>query len=122
MLGDKASLDQVDRIGPAFEKPKIIKDAKQKSIKIECRCKGKPEPKITWKKDKTEIKDKPNKYKISKTKGTDDTYVFILEILVSFSGLFWETNLAFCIFRVLHQRMVVSIKFWRKMMPVIRKH
>jgi hypothetical protein len=82
-LGDKASLEQLDRIAPAFEKPKITKDIKQKSIKIECSCKGKPEPKITWKKDKTEIKDTANKYKISKTKGTDDTYVFVLDILVS---------------------------------------
>ena len=82
-IADKASLDQVDRITPAFEKPKITKDAKQKSIKIECRCKGKPEPKITWKKEKTELKDTPNKYKITKTKEANDTYVFILEILVS---------------------------------------
>ncbi|CAF4303743.1 unnamed protein product, partial [Adineta steineri] len=51
------------------------------TIKSECRCKGKLEPKIVWKKDKIEIKDKLNKYKISKTKGTDDTYTFILEIL-----------------------------------------
>ena len=76
-------MEQSDKIAPAFEKPKITKDLKQKSIKIECRCKGKQEPKITWRKEKTDIKDTPNKYKISKTKETDDTYVFILEILVS---------------------------------------
>ncbi|CAF1402962.1 unnamed protein product, partial [Adineta steineri] len=81
VAGDKANLEQLDRIAPAFEKPKITKDLKQKTIKIECRCKGKLEPKIIWKKDKIEIKDKLNKYKISKTKGTDDTYTFTLEIL-----------------------------------------
>jgi hypothetical protein len=75
-IGDKASLEQVDKLAPAFEKPQTTKDAKQKSIKIECRCKGKPEPKITWKKEKTDIKDTPNKYKISKTKEKDDTYLF----------------------------------------------
>jgi hypothetical protein len=82
-LGDKANLEQLDKIAPAFDKPRIIKDNKQKSIKIECRSKGKPEPKITWKKNKIDLKDTPNKYKISKTKEADDTYVFILEILVS---------------------------------------
>ena len=81
-IGDKANLEQLDKIAPAFEKPTISKDAKQKSIKIQCRCKGKQEPKIIWKKDKTEIKDTPNKYKISKTKEADDIYIFILEILV----------------------------------------
>ncbi|CAF4401465.1 unnamed protein product, partial [Adineta steineri] len=64
VAGDKANLEQLDRIAPAFEKPKITKDLKQKTIKIECRCKGKLEPKIIWKKDKIEIKDKLNKYKI----------------------------------------------------------
>jgi hypothetical protein len=83
MIGDKANLEQLDRLAPAFEKPKITKNPKQKSIKIECRCKGKQEPKITWKKDKIDIKDTPNKYKISKTKETDDTNLFILDILVS---------------------------------------
>jgi hypothetical protein len=82
ITGDKANLEQLDKLAPAFEKPKIIKNSKEKSIKIECRCKGKQEPKITWKKNKTEIKDTPNKYKISKTKETDDTYLFILDILV----------------------------------------
>lgn len=81
-IGDKATLEQSDRIAPALEKPKTTKDAKQKSIKIECRCKGKPEPKITWKKDKTELKDTPNKYKITKTKEANDSYLFVLEILV----------------------------------------
>ncbi|CAF3917151.1 unnamed protein product, partial [Rotaria magnacalcarata] len=81
VAADKASLDHVDRVAPAFEKPKITQDAKQKSIKIECRCKGKPEPKIIWKKEKTELKDTPNKYKITKTKDANDTYIFILEIL-----------------------------------------
>ncbi len=81
-IGDKANLEQLDKIAPAFEKPTITKDAKQKSIKIQCRCKGKQEPKIIWKKDKTEIKDTPNKYKITKTKESEDTYIFILEILV----------------------------------------
>jgi hypothetical protein len=76
-------LEQVDKIAPAFEKPQIKKDTKQKSIKIECRCKGKQEPKVTWKKEKTEIKETANKYKITKTKETEDTYLFILEILVS---------------------------------------
>jgi len=84
-IGDKANLEQLDKIAPAFEKPKTTKDTKQKSIKIECRCKGKQEPKVTWKKDKTEIKETANKYKISKTKESDDTYLFILEILVSFA-------------------------------------
>jgi len=83
MIGDKANLEQLDRLAPAFEKPKITKNSKQKSIKIECRCKGKQEPKITWKKDKIDIKDTSNKYKISKTKETDDTNLFILDILVS---------------------------------------
>jgi hypothetical protein len=83
-IGDKANLEQLDKIAPAFEKPNITKDVKQKSIKIQCRCKGKQEPKITWKKDKTEIKDTANKYKITKTKEADDTYLFILEILVRF--------------------------------------
>lgn len=85
IVGDKANLDQVDRIAPAFEKPTITKDPKQRSIKIQCRCKGKAEPKITWKKDKTELKDTPNKYKITKTKEAGDVYVFILEILVRIS-------------------------------------
>ena len=83
VAGDKANLDQTDKIAPAFEKPKITKDNQQKSIRIECRCKGKQEPKITWRKDKVDLKDTPNKYKISKTKEADDTYVFILDILVS---------------------------------------
>ncbi|CAF4918718.1 unnamed protein product [Rotaria sp. Silwood1] len=81
VTGDKATLEQLDRIAPAFEKPKITKDTKQKSIKIECRCQGKQEPKITWKKDKIELKDTPNKYKITKIKEANDTYIFILEIL-----------------------------------------
>ncbi len=81
-IGDKATLDQLDKIAPAFEKPTITKDAKQKSIKIQCRCKGKSEPKITWKKDKTELKDTANKYKITKVKEAEDIYIFILEILV----------------------------------------
>ncbi|CAF1145362.1 unnamed protein product [Rotaria sordida] len=81
VAGDQATLEQQDKIAPAFEKPKITKDTKQKSIKIECRCQGKQEPKITWKKDKTEIKDTANKYKITKTKEANDTYIFILEIL-----------------------------------------
>ncbi|CAF4536552.1 unnamed protein product [Rotaria sp. Silwood1] len=81
IAGDKANLEQLDKLAPAFEKPKITKDTKQKTIKIEYRCKGKQEPKITWKKAKTEIKDTPNKYKISKKKETDDTYLCILEIL-----------------------------------------
>lgn len=72
----------MDKIAPAFEKPLITKNNQQKSIRIECRCKGKQEPKITWKKDKTELKDTPNKYKISKVKEADDVYLFILEILV----------------------------------------
>jgi hypothetical protein len=82
-VGDKANLEQLDKLAPALEKPKITKNLKQKSIKIECRCKGKPEPKISWKKEKNDLKDTANKYKISKTKETDDTYVFILDILVS---------------------------------------
>ena len=81
--GDKVSLDRLDGIAPAFDQPKITKDVKKKSAKIECRCKGKPEPKIVWKKDKNEIKETPNKYKISKIKEANDTYVFTLEISVS---------------------------------------
>jgi large subunit ribosomal protein L14 len=46
--------------------------------------KGKQEPKITWRKNKTEIKDTPNKYKISKKKENDDTILCTLDILVSF--------------------------------------
>ena len=46
-VGDKANLDQTDKLAPAFDKPKLTKNAKQKSVKIECRCKGKQEPKIT---------------------------------------------------------------------------
>lgn len=82
-IGDKANLDQIDKLTPALQKPKITKNIKEKSIKIECRCKGKQEPKATWRKGKTDIKDTPNKYKISKTKEADDTYVFTLDILVS---------------------------------------
>ena len=82
-IGDKANLELIDKLAPALEKPKITKNSKQKSIKIECRCKGKQEPKATWRKGKTDIKDTPNKYKISKTKEADDTYVFTLDILVS---------------------------------------
>ena len=67
---------------PSFEKPKITKNENDKSIRIECRCKGKQEPKITWRKDKIDIKDTANKYKISKTKQTDDTNLCILDILV----------------------------------------
>ncbi|CAF3758000.1 unnamed protein product, partial [Adineta steineri] len=81
VAGDKANLEQLDKLAPAFEKPKTTKDTKQQSIKIECRCKGKQEPKVTWKKEKTEIKETANKYKITKTKEADDTYLFILEIL-----------------------------------------
>ncbi|CAF1219104.1 unnamed protein product [Adineta steineri] len=81
VAGDKANLEQLDKLAPAFKKPKTTKDNKQKSIKIECRCKGKQEPKVTWKKEKTEIKETANKYKITKTKEADDTYLFILEIL-----------------------------------------
>jgi hypothetical protein len=82
-LGDKANLEQQDKIAPAFDKPKISKDNKQKSVRIECRCKGKAEPKVTWRKEKIDVKDTPNKYKISKNKEADDTYLFILDILVS---------------------------------------
>lgn len=82
LLGDKATLEQLDRLAPAFEKPTTTKNVTEKSIRIECRCKGKQEPKVTWKKEKTEIKDTPNKYKITKTKETDETYLYILEILV----------------------------------------
>ena len=86
LLGDKANLDQLDKVAPAFEKPKVVKNSKQKSLQIQCRCKGKQEPKFTWRKGKTDLKDTPNKYKITRTKEADDTYVFILEILVrSFS-------------------------------------
>ena len=84
LIGDKANLEQSDKLAPVFEKPSITNDAKQKSIKIECRCKGKREPKITWRKDKSDIRDIPNKYKISKRKETDNTYVYILDILVSY--------------------------------------
>ncbi|CAF5214377.1 unnamed protein product, partial [Rotaria magnacalcarata] len=80
-IGDKASLEQTDKLAPSLEKAKVTKDAKQKSIKFEYRCKGKQEPKVTWRKSKTEIKDTPNKYKISKKKETDDTYVFTLDVL-----------------------------------------
>ncbi|CAF3735976.1 unnamed protein product, partial [Adineta steineri] len=45
VAGDKTNLEQLDKLAPAFEKPKTTKDNKQKSIKIECRCKGKQEPK-----------------------------------------------------------------------------
>ena len=82
-LGDKANLEQTDRLAPAFERPKIVKNAKQKSLQIQCRCKGKGEPKVTWRKGKTDLKDTANKYKITRTKETDDYYVFILEILVN---------------------------------------
>ncbi|CAF0992947.1 unnamed protein product [Rotaria sordida] len=86
IAGDKANLEQLDKLAPSLEKPKITKDTKQKSIKIEYRCKGKQEPKITWKKAKTEIKDTPNKYKISKKKEADDTYLCTLDILNSTSS------------------------------------
>jgi len=81
VAGDKANLEQSDRLAPGFERPKIVKNAKQKSIQIQCRCKGKPEPRVTWRKGKTDLKDTPNKYKITRTKETDDYYIFILEIL-----------------------------------------
>lgn len=123
-IAEKASLDQVDRIAPAFEKPKITQDAKQKSIKIECRCKGKPEPKFTWKKGKTELKDTPNKYKITKTKEANDTYVFVLEILVSDYRIFFSLaneQINF-MFRMLLQLTLVFIKSQLKTMVVILKH
>ena len=82
LIGDKATLEQLDRLAPAFEKPTTTKTVTEETIRIECRCKGKQEPKITWKKEKTEIKDTPNKYKISKTKETEETYLYILEIFV----------------------------------------
>ena len=115
-------MEQVDKIAPAFEKPKTTNDAKQKSIKIECRCKGKQEPKVTWKKEKTEIKDAANKYKISKTKEADDTYLFILEILVRRLLLFkLKTHFLF-VFRMLLQLILVFTKSSLKTMLVIRKH
>lgn len=114
----------MDKIAPAFEKPLITKNNQQKSIRIECRCKGKQEPKITWKKDKTELKDTPNKYKISKVKEADDVYLFILEILVRILFCFClrerEKKKLF-IFRVSAKAIVEFIKFLRKMMLAIRK-
>ncbi|CAF4995198.1 unnamed protein product, partial [Rotaria magnacalcarata] len=41
IAGDKASLEQTDKLAPSLEKAKVTKDAKQKSIKFEYRCKGK---------------------------------------------------------------------------------
>lgn len=90
--GDKANLDQTDKIAPGFEKPKIVKNTKQKSLQIQCRCKGKQEPKVSWRKGKTDLKDTPNKYKITRTKESDDTYLFILEILVSLLSLSRTTS------------------------------
>ena len=75
-------MEQLDKVAPAFDKPKIVQNSKQKSIQIQCRCKGKQEPKITWRKNKVDLKDTPNKYKITKVKEADDTYLFTLEILV----------------------------------------
>ncbi|CAF1208181.1 unnamed protein product [Didymodactylos carnosus] len=83
VVGDKISIEQSDKLAPSFEKPKVTIATAKKSITIECRCKGKQEPKITWKKDKVDIKETPNKYKMTKTKESDDTYVFALEILNS---------------------------------------
>lgn len=85
VLGDKATLDPSDRLAPSLEKAKITKDPVLKSIKIEYRCKGRLEPRATWKKAKTDIKDTPNKYKTSKKKESDDTCIFTLDILVSLS-------------------------------------
>ena len=83
LTGDKVNLEQLDKIAPALEKPKTTQSNQQKTIKIECRCTGKQEPKVVWKKEKTEIKDTANKYKITKVKESEDIYIFILEILVS---------------------------------------
>lgn len=70
-------------MAPSIDKPTITKDTAQRTVKVEYRCKGKQEPKVTWRKNKVEIKDTPNKYKITKKKLTDDTSLCTLDILVS---------------------------------------
>lgn len=122
-VGDKANLDQTDKLAPAFDKPKITKNAKQKSVKIECRCKGKQEPKITWKKAKVELKDTPNRYKLSKTKEADDTYLFSLEILVSRKRRRAIRSKIILFLCRMQMRMIVEfIRFSRRMTPVKVKH
>ena len=120
--GDKANLDQTDKVAPGFEKPKIVKNSKQKSLQIQCRCKGKQEPKVSWRKGKTDLKDTPNKYKITRTKESDDTYLFILEILVSSFSPF-RTNAAVSspLHRMSQPPILQFTKSQQKTMPVIRK-
>jgi hypothetical protein len=81
--GDAAGLDKGDQIAPSIiEKPKIIKDEAKKTVRFECKLRAKPEAKIKWLKEKTDLAN-GKKYKIETKKDTTTENVFILILEIS---------------------------------------
>jgi hypothetical protein len=88
--GDQAKAGKDDQLPPSIlEKPKIIKDEAKKTVRFECRLRAKPDPQITWLKDKT-VLTSGKKFKIETKKESDNIFILILEISVTsrFFGLY----------------------------------
>lgn len=68
---------------PSFiEKPRIIPNESGTFITMKCRCKAKPEPKVTWYKG-DEVVSKSSKITIKTKLISEDTYELMLEIKVN---------------------------------------
>ena len=81
--GEQAGVAKGDQIPPSvIEKPRIIKDDSKKTVRIEVRMKSKPEAQIVWFREKQSLSN-GKKYKIETRKEADNSYLHILEILVS---------------------------------------
>lgn len=69
-----------DLVAPTLlEKPKITQDKEKNMLKMSCRFKAKPEPKVNWLRDKIELKES-SKYKFSIKNEGNDVYLVELEI------------------------------------------
>ena len=80
---NKPTFAKADQISPSIlEKPRVVVDDAKKSVRIEIRMKSKPEAQISWFKEKLSLTN-GKKYKIETRKEADNSYLYILEILVS---------------------------------------
>lgn len=74
--------DDPNGFAPSFvEKPRIIPNEAGTLITMKCRCKSKPEPVVTWYREKEVVKES-SKIKIKSSSAEEDIYELVLEIKV----------------------------------------
>ena len=77
-----AGVGKGDTIPPSvIERPRIIKNDTNRSVRFEVKLRAKPEPQISWFKEKSALVN-GNKFKIDVKKEADNVFIMTLEIKV----------------------------------------